>query len=71
VATRTTHIVVDDLDGSTGNATTRRFAIDGVEFEIDLAPANNARFDQALAVYRNAARRLPKTRPAGRRPRKR
>jgi hypothetical protein len=67
MATRITHILVDDLDGSAEAVTTRRFSVDGVDYEIDLSPANSHRFDQALAPFWQAARRLPKTR---RRPRR-
>lgn len=67
MATRITRTVVDDLDGSTEGVNTRRFSIDGVDYEIDLSPANSGRFNDALAPYRKAARRLPKTR----RPRRR
>ena len=34
MATRTTHIVVDDLDGSTEAVTTRRFGVDGVDLSV-------------------------------------
>lgn len=60
MATRITYTVVDDLDGSTDHVSTRRFSIDGVDYEIDLSPANSIRLDQALTPFRQAARRLPR-----------
>ncbi|WFE59566.1 Lsr2 family protein [Micromonospora sp. WMMD712] len=66
MATRTTVVVTDDLDHSTDNVGTYRFALDGVEYEIDLAAHNLARLREALAPYVAAGRRLPK-RPAARR----
>jgi hypothetical protein len=67
MATRTTYVVVDDLDGSTDAVTTRRFTVDGVDYEIDLSPANSATFDQVLGPYLSAARRLPRSRKPHRR----
>ncbi|MFC8845822.1 MULTISPECIES: Lsr2 family protein [unclassified Micromonospora] len=66
MATRTTVVVTDDLDHSIDNVGTYRFALDGVEYEIDLAAHNLARLREALAPYVAAGRRLPK-RPAARR----
>lgn len=61
MATRTTYLVVDDLDGSAEGVTTRRFTVDGIDYEIDLSPANSTGFDQALGPYLSAARRLAGT----------
>ena len=56
--------VVDDLDASTDDVGTYRFALEGVEYEIDLSPANLQRLRAALAPFTCAARRLPKHKPA-------
>ncbi|MEU8048440.1 histone-like nucleoid-structuring protein Lsr2 [Micromonospora haikouensis] len=66
MATRTSVVVTDDLDHSTDNVGTYRFALDGVEYEIYLAAHNLARLREALAPYVAAGRRLPK-RPSARR----
>ncbi|WP_433688002.1 Lsr2 dimerization domain-containing protein [Micromonospora carbonacea] len=66
MATTMTVVVTDDLDHSTDNVGTYRFALDGAEYEIDLAAHNLARLREALAPYMAAGRRLPK-RPATRR----
>ncbi|GGM28783.1 hypothetical protein GCM10011608_11940 [Micromonospora sonchi] len=60
MATTMTVVVTDDLDHSTDNVGTYRFALDGVVYEIDLAPHNLARLREALAPYNAAGRRLPK-----------
>ncbi|WBB78566.1 Lsr2 family protein [Micromonospora sp. WMMD882] len=60
MATTMTVVVTDDLDHSTDNVGTYRFALDGVVYEIDLAPHNLARLREALAPYVAAGRRLPK-----------
>ena len=66
MATKTIFVVTDDMDRSTDNVGTFRFALEGVEYEIDLAPHNLARMREAFAPYIAAGRRLPK-RPSGRR----
>ncbi|OJX65941.1 MAG: hypothetical protein BGO95_05940 [Micrococcales bacterium 73-13] len=57
MAIKTVHI--DDLDGTplSGNSTTR-FSLNGVEYEIDLAPANAAKLKAALAPFIKAGRRV-------------
>ncbi|WP_433388664.1 histone-like nucleoid-structuring protein Lsr2 [Micromonospora sp. KLBMP9576] len=65
MASRTIVVVTDDLDHSTDNVRTYRFALDGVEYEIDLSPSNQQRMREALAPYVAAGRRLP--RPTARR----
>ncbi|WP_431895498.1 histone-like nucleoid-structuring protein Lsr2 [Micromonospora haikouensis] len=62
MATTMTVVVTDDMDHSTDNVGTYRFALDGVVYEIDLAPHNLARLREALAPYIAAGRRLPKRR---------
>ena len=68
MATRIRRTVVDDLDASTDGVGTYRFAIEGVEYEIDLSEANLQRLRTALAPFTAAARRLPKHKPVTRRP---
>jgi hypothetical protein len=60
VATRIEHLVIDDLDAGTDGVGTYRFALEGVEYEIDLSPANLQRLRTALAPFISAGRRLPK-----------
>ncbi|WP_019030709.1 histone-like nucleoid-structuring protein Lsr2 [Salinispora arenicola] len=67
MATRIQRIVVDDLDGSTDEIGTYRFALEGVEYEIDLSQANQQRLRAALAPFTSAGRRQPKRKPASRR----
>ncbi|MET7752362.1 Lsr2 family protein [Micromonospora sp. NPDC005367] len=64
MATQTVVLITDDLDHSTDNVDTHRFALDGVEYEIDLSGQNAARLREALAPYVAAARRIPKRRAA-------
>jgi hypothetical protein len=57
VSEKVTVEVVDDLDGSRGDdVDTVRFGLDGVEFEIDLCPANAARLRELLWRYARCAR---------------
>ncbi|MET7398036.1 Lsr2 family protein [Dactylosporangium sp. NPDC005572] len=53
-------IVTDDLDASTDSVGTYRFALDGVDYEIDLSEGNLGRLRAALAPFIAAGRRLPK-----------
>jgi hypothetical protein len=57
VAQRTILELVDDLDGGTADETVN-FALDGVEYEIDLSDDNAARLRDALAEYVGHARRI-------------
>ena len=66
MATRVQYTVVDDLDASTDDVGTYRFALDGVEYEIDLSADNLTRLRGALAPFITAGRRLPKRPPARR-----
>jgi hypothetical protein len=61
MATRITRTLVDDLDESTDNVGTYRFAWQGVEIEIDLSAANFDTLSSALAPYIGAGRRLRRT----------
>jgi hypothetical protein len=61
VAIRIQTILIDDLDGSTDNVTTRRFGLDDLSYEIELSPTNLERLHRALDPFIAAGRRLPKT----------
>jgi len=50
-------IITDDLDGSQG-AETVAFGLDGVRYEIDLAPPNRARLSAVLTPFIAAGRRV-------------
>jgi hypothetical protein len=56
VAQRTILELVDDLDGGKADETVI-FALDGVEYEIDLSAENAARLRDAFAEYVGHARR--------------
>jgi hypothetical protein len=60
MATRVIERLVDDIDHSTAGVDTYRFALQGVDYEIDLS---NAHFDAlcaALNPYITAGRRQPR-----------
>jgi hypothetical protein len=57
VAQRTILELVDDLDGGKADETVS-FALDGVEFEIDLSAENAARLRDAIAEFVGHARRV-------------
>jgi len=61
MVTKTTHVLYDDLDGSTDEVGTYRFALAGAAYEIDLSPRNFDRMAAAFAPFIAAGRRLPKT----------
>jgi hypothetical protein len=61
MAIKTTHVLYDDLDGSTDEVGTYRFALEGAAYEIDLSPHNFDRMAAAFAPFITAGRRLPKT----------
>jgi hypothetical protein len=61
MVTKTIHLLSDDLDGSTNEIGTYRFALNGATYEIDLSPDNFDRIAAAFAPYIAAGRRLPKT----------
>jgi hypothetical protein len=56
VAQKTILELVDDIDGGTAEETVA-FALDGVEFEIDLSAENASRLRDALAEFVGHARR--------------
>ncbi|MGK5680188.1 histone-like nucleoid-structuring protein Lsr2 [Actinoplanes sp. URMC 104] len=57
---RVQRFVVDDLDQSIESVGTYRFALEGTEYEIDLADHNLERLRLALRPFIAAGRRLPK-----------
>ncbi|GII92135.1 histone-like nucleoid-structuring protein Lsr2 [Sinosporangium siamense] len=59
-------ILIDDLDGGTGNETVS-FAIDGTSFEIDLSTSNAKKLRKALQPYVSGARKVRAGRGRGRR----
>jgi hypothetical protein len=66
MAKKVSLLITDDLDGSPG-AEALSFGLDGVSYEIDLAPPNKARLADAVAPYVAAGRRIGRRdRPAGR-----
>jgi hypothetical protein len=61
--------LANDADSQEQADVTRRFSVDGADFEIDLSHAESETLDQAMAPYREAARllgRSGKTRGQGR-----
>ncbi|GAA1823557.1 Lsr2 family protein [Planosporangium flavigriseum] len=50
MAKKTIHMLIDDLDGGEA-AETVKFAIDGVQYEIDLSADNAAKMRDALAPF--------------------
>lgn len=60
MATRTSTIVVDDLTGAElgADAVTVAFALEGIGYEIDLAPSAAAQLRDALAPFIDAARKV-------------
>ncbi|MCL1898403.1 MAG: Lsr2 family protein [Micrococcales bacterium] len=57
MAQRVQVLLVDDLDGSTATETVS-FGLDGVNYEIDLAEQNAAKFRAALAPWTGAGRKF-------------
>jgi hypothetical protein len=71
---RTIIELIDDLDGTTPEATTITFGIDGKMYEIELGERNEVRLRKALAPFLEKARpvrqkRTPKKRTTGKRQR--
>lgn len=64
MATTTTVLVSDDLDGSDG-AETISFSFDGAAYIIDLSPKNQEKFRKTMQRYMDAGRRVKAN---GRRP---
>ena len=59
MATKTTTVLIDDLDGKSipEGTPTINFAYKGVSYSIDLTPANSEKFDAALAPFIAKARK--------------
>ena len=60
MGTQTVSTVFDDLDGTTEQVGTYRFALEDVTYEIDLSQANLGQLRAALAPFIAVGRRLPK-----------
>jgi hypothetical protein len=56
MATQTTVMLIDDLDGSEADEQVR-FMVDGKTYEIDLSSRNSKKLREALAPFVTAARR--------------
>jgi hypothetical protein len=59
MATKTSVVLIDDLDGETPADTTVSFGLDGKSYEIDLSDNNAAEFRDALSKYVSAGRTKP------------
>ncbi|MFH9090434.1 Lsr2 family protein [Streptomyces sp. NPDC017673] len=69
MARATITVYTDDLTGATGDdISAHSFSIDGVNYEIDLAPEGHQKLLDALAPFVEAARRTGGFIPRGRRP---
>lgn len=67
MATHVQYTVVDDMDGGTDGIGTYRFALEGIEYEIDLSTVNIGKLRGALQPFIAAGRRQPKDKSATRR----
>ena len=66
MAQRVNVVLVDDIDGSDA-AETVNFALDGVDYEIDLSQKHAAELRNAVSLYVGHARRTGGRRKSGRR----
>jgi hypothetical protein len=57
MAKRTVHMLIDDIDGGEADETVR-FAVDGVQYEIDLSKKNAAKMRNVLARYVEAGSKV-------------
>jgi hypothetical protein len=57
MAKRTIHMLVDDIDGGEADETVR-FAVDGVQYEIDLSKKNATKMRDVLARYIEAGSKV-------------
>ncbi len=57
MAKRTIHMLVDDIDGGEADETVR-FAVDGLQYEIDLSKKNATKMRDALARYIEAGSKV-------------
>lgn len=60
MAKRTIHMLIDDLDGGEADETVR-FALDGVQYEIDLSKNNADKMRSALSPYVEAGSKAGRT----------
>jgi Lsr2 len=67
MAQRVNVVLVDDIDGADAEETVT-FALDGVDYEIDLSTGHAAALRDALSLYVGHARRTGGRRRNGRRP---
>lgn len=65
MARREIVVLQDDLDGSEKDVRTVKFGFEGVNYEIDLGPANFDKLAQALAPYVSKARKESARRGGG------
>ncbi len=68
MAQRVNVVLVDDIDDSTDAAESVSFALDGVDYEIDLSEEHASDLRNALALYIGHGRRVGGRRRSGRRP---
>lgn len=64
MASRVLTTLVDDMDGSSAADETVRFALDGMDYEIDLKAVHAVELRSALNMYIGAARRVRGRRPS-------
>ncbi|NJC69997.1 Lsr2 family protein [Planosporangium thailandense] len=57
MAKRTIHMLVDDIDGGEADETVA-FAVDGIQYEIDLSKKNAVKMREALARYVEAGSKV-------------
>jgi hypothetical protein len=57
MAKRTIHMLIDDIDGGEADETVR-FAVDGVQYEIDLSKKNATKMRNVLARYIEAGSKV-------------
>lgn len=69
MASRTVTVLVDDITGKEiqdGSGRTVRFSVGGVDYEVDLDDKGAKKFDEALSLYIDHARRVGGRASAGR-----
>jgi hypothetical protein len=64
MAKRTIHMLVDDIDGGEADETVR-FAVDGVQYEIDLSTKNATKMRDVLARYIEAGSKVGRASAGG------
>lgn len=64
MATQTTTMMVDDIDGSTEDVVTCAFGLGDSQFEIDLNTAHREELEQLLEKFVEAARPVSAPKPA-------